>query len=194
MPDYKDFTDQQLADLLRSDNEPALKFLYDKFWEKLFYTAAKRLNDEDEAEEAVQDIFVNLWRRRHTLQIKVSFESYLAGAVKFEVLKKRAAMSRKDNVLSDIIAQTTGAAHNDSNLYDLHLLEEELLQTVNSLPEKCQLVFVMSRKKGLSNKQIASDLNISEKAVEKHITTALKVIKGRFGRYFYLLLILKGLI
>jgi len=97
-------------------------------------------------------------------------------------------------VMSDILTQTTTAEHNDWNLYDLHLLEEELLQTVNSLPEKCQLVFVMSRKRGLSNKQIAADLNISEKAVEKHITTALKIIKGRFGRYFYLLLILKGII
>lgn len=194
MSAYNEFNDQQLADLLRSDDELAFKFIYDKFWEKLFYVAAKRLNDESEAEEAVQDIFVNLWRRRSTLQIKVSFESYLAGAIKFEVLKKRAAMSKKDNALSDILARTPTAEHTDGNLYDIHLLEQELLQTINALPEKCQLVFVMSRNKGIPNKQIASDLNISEKAVEKHITTALKVIKGRFGRYFYLLLILKGMI
>lgn len=194
MPDYNNYTDQQLADLLRSDHEPAFKYLYDKFWEKLFFIAVKRLDDEDEAEEAVQDIFVNLWKRRSSLQIKVSFESYLAGAIKFEVLKKRAAMAKKANALSDIAANTSKPEHNDFNLYDMRLLEEELLQTIQALPQKCQLVFVMSRNKGLSNKQIASDLNISEKAVEKHITSALKIIKGRFGRYFFLLLLLKGLI
>lgn len=194
MPAYNEFTDQQLVDLLRSDDEQAFKYLYDKYWEKLFFTAVKRLNDESEAEEAVQDIFINLWKRRSTLQIKVNFESYLAGSIKFEVLKKRAAMSKKDNALSDMIANAPTAEHNDYNLYDMRLLEEELQQTINSLPQKCQLVFVMSRNRGLSNKQIASDLDISEKAVEKHITSALKIIKGRFGRYFFLLLLLKGFI
>lgn len=194
MPDYNEYTDQHLADLLRSDDESAFKYLYDKFWEKLFFVAVKRLNDEDEAEEAVQDIFVNLWKRRSSLQIKVSFESYLAAATKFEVLKKRAAMAKKADALSDITANTRSPEHNDWNLYDMRLLEEELLQTIEGLPQKCQLVFVMSRNKGLSNKQIASDLNISEKAVEKHITSALKIIKGRFGRYFFLLLLLRGLL
>jgi len=194
MPHYNEFNDQELTDLLRADDEAAFKFIYDKYWEKMFFVAAKRLNDQSEAEEAVQDIFVNLWKRRRTLQIKTNFESYLAGAVRFEVLKKRAAMSKKEKTLTDLIAQAQTAEHNDWNLYDLRLLEDELLHTVNSLPEKCQLVFVMSRNKGLSNKQIAADLNISEKAVEKHITSALKVIKGRFGRYFYLILLLKGLI
>ena len=194
MSAYNEFNDQQLADLLRSDDQLAFRFLYDKYWEKLFFVAVKRLNDESEAEEAVQDIFVNLWKRRSTLQIKVSFESYLSGAIKFEVLKKRAAMSKKDNALSDVLANTPQSAHNDGDLYDMHLLEQELLLTINSLPPKCQLVFVMSRNQGLSNKKIASDLNISEKAVEKHITSALKIIKGRFGRFFYLILLLKGLI
>jgi len=194
MSAYNEFNDQQLADLLRSDDQLAFRFLYDKYWEKLFFVAVKRLNDESEAEEAVQDIFVNLWKRRSTLQIKVSFESYLSGAIKFEVLKKRAAMSKKDNALSDVLANTPQSAHHDGDLYDMHLLEQELLFTINSLPHKCQLVFVMSRNQGLSNKKIASDLNISEKAVEKHITSALKIIKGRFGRFFYLILLLKGLI
>ncbi|WP_442591909.1 RNA polymerase sigma-70 factor [Pedobacter sp. AW31-3R] len=194
MSNYNDFTDQEIAELLRSDDEQAFKFLYDKFWEKMYFVAAKRLNDKDEAEEVVQDIFVNLWNRRIKLIIKVSFESYLAGAVKFEVLKKRAAKFKKDNMISDISEQSKVIKHNDSNLYDLRLLEDQLMQTINSLPEKCQVVFTMSRKEGLSNKQIATQLDISEKTVEKHITTALKVIKKRFGNYFYLILILKGII
>jgi len=194
MPNYSEYTDQQLVELLRSDDEWAFKYLYNKFWEKLFFIAIKRLNDEEEAEEAVQDIFVNLWKRRSTLQIKVSFESYLAGATKFEVLKKRAAMARKANALSYIAANIKTPEHNDWNLYDMRRLEEELMQTIHALPEKCQLVFIMSRNNGLSNKKIASDLNISEKTVEKHITTALKIIKGRFGRYFYFRLSLNGLI
>jgi RNA polymerase sigma-70 factor (ECF subfamily) len=57
---------------------------------------------------------------------------------------------------------------------DYHFLERQLAQEINQLPEKCRLVFTYSRELGYSNKEIAGELQISEKAVEKHITHARK--------------------
>lgn len=191
---YSKLNDQELIEQLRSNNELAFRFIYDRFWEKMFFVAMKKISDLHDAEEIIQDIFSNLWKRRETVQINTNLESYLAGAVKFEVYKCRASRAKREFMSEELEIVTERHIPHERNLFDTRMLEEELTNTVNSLPPKCQLVFTKSRKEGLSNKEIAEELNISEKAVEKHITNALKVIKGQFGRFFYLLLMLKGLI
>jgi RNA polymerase sigma-70 factor (ECF subfamily) len=64
----------------------------------------------------------------------------------------------------------------DRTLY--HELEEEIRKVADSLPDRCREVFLMSRMDGMKNKEIAQALGISEKAVEKHITRALKEFKA----------------
>jgi len=192
MADFNAYTDLQVADLLRSGDETAFKFLYDKFWSKLYYVAAKKLNSTEEAEEVVQDIFLNLWRKRETFQLKVGFENYLATAVKFEVYKHRAKRIKLETVSIELPEVAIPYETADWNLYDIHVLKLRLDETINALPPKCRLVFTMSRDSDLTNKQIAAELDISEKAVEKHITSALRVLKVRFGQYLLLVFILKG--
>jgi RNA polymerase sigma-70 factor (family 1) len=191
---YSKLNDQELIEQLRSEDELAFRFIYDRFWEKLLFVAVKKMNDVHDAEEIIQDIFSNLWKRRETLQIKNNIESYLAGAVKFEVFKRRALRAKREFMANDLDLVEEKAIHHERNLFDTRILEEELMNTINTLPPKCKLVFKLSRNEGLTNKEIADDLNISEKAVEKHITSALKVVKSHFGRFFYLLLLLKGMI
>ena len=191
---YSKLNDQELIEQLRSDNELVFRFIYDRFWERMFFVALKKIHDIHDAEEIIQDIFSNLWKRRETVQIKISLESYLAGAVKFEVYKRRAFRAKREFMSDDLEVIAEKVIPHERNLFDTRMLEEELTNTINSLPPRCQLVFKMSRKDGLSNKEIAEKLEISEKAVEKHITTSLKVIKSHFGRFFYILILLKGLI
>jgi len=69
------------------------------------------------------------------------------------------------------------------------MLQKQLEHTISSLPPKCQLIFRMSRENEYTNKKIASELDISEKTVEKHITHALKILKTRFGLFLNLLLL-----
>jgi len=74
------------------------------------------------------------------------------------------------------------------------LIEKELREEINevfySLPEKCRLVFKMSRIDGLKNQEIASFLKVSIKTVEKHITKALKIYKKNFPYYLLLFFVL----
>lgn len=186
---YNTLTDMELADLLRTGDETAFKVIYKKYWSKLLVVAGRRLDNIDEAEEAVQDIFLNLWKRRESFRLKVGFDNYFAVAVKFEIinrLAKRARESQRNDAFSKNISE---GAESTFVRFDLEILQKQLEDTICSLPPKCQLVFRMSRESEDSNKKIAAELNISEKAVEKHITYALKILRARFGVISTLLLV-----
>lgn len=175
-------TDQELAHLLSKGSESAFNVIYKRYWHKLLAIAGRRLNEIEDAEEAVQNIFLNIWRRRETFVLAVSLENYFAVAVKFEVINQLAKQAREAKRNTEFVRSVPES--NEMLLtHDLALLQQQLENTINTLPEKCQLVFRMSRQTDFTNKQIAKELNLSEKTIEKHITTALKVLRKRFGQH-----------
>lgn len=184
---YNALTDMQLADLLRSGDEAAFKIIYKRYWKKLLVVAGKRLDNINEAEEAVQDIFLNLWKRRQGFHLKVGFDNYFAVAVKFEIINRLAKRARESQRNLAIAESISAEPESTSMRFDLETLQKQLEHTISSLPPKCQLVFRMSRENDFTNKMIAKELDISEKAVEKHITHALRILKARFGVFSTLL-------
>ena len=179
------WTDALLLDLIRQeDDRAAFSELYNRYWEKLFLLAANALNSPEEAEECVQDIFCSLWNRRHTLQLKYTLYTYLAVAVKYRVINILDSAYRKRY-------RTTDAELAEMEVYapsgEALLLEKELFaqleNAVAMLPEKCRLVFKMSREESKTHKQIAEELNISEKTVNNHLTRAIKVLGGHLGTF-----------
>lgn len=187
---YTKLDDMELAALLKTGDEGAFKVIYQKYWDKLLVVAGRRLGNVNEAEETLQDIFLNLWKRREKFQLQVSFDHYFAVAVKFEIINRLARRS-KEQQRNNAYAQQSSAEHESPYIrFDLERLQKEVEHTINSLPPKCQLVFRMSRETDLTNQKIAQTLNISEKAVEKHVTTALKTLKSRFGHLFVIAIVL----
>jgi RNA polymerase sigma-70 factor (ECF subfamily) len=79
----KPYTDQQLLDLIRTDDRGAFTELYNRYWDKTYAVALHRLEDEHEAEEVVQEVFLSIWQRRATLQLTHTVATYLAVAVKY---------------------------------------------------------------------------------------------------------------
>lgn len=180
MKAYKDLSDSELLTLLQKSDEQALSALYLRYWDKLFVTAAQRMDRPEDAEEILQDIFIRLWERRKELELSHSLSNYLAVAVKYKVIDYRAKQHRQN-------ARITFSPLDDQlPIYQLSaeaiLLEKELWesiqQSIGRLPEKCRMVFIMSRQDGKTYKQIGAELEISEKAVEAHISRALKGIRG----------------
>lgn len=184
-----ELTDIQLSGLLRAGDTAAFKVIYQRYWDKLLVVAARRLNSVDEAEEAIQDIFLNLWKRRETFNLKVGFDNYFAVAVKFEVINRLAKRARESQ--RNLAFAENNTKHHDpvTVAFDVEMLQKQLEHTISSFPPKCQLVFRMSREREYTNKKIALELGISEKAVEKQITQALKKLKTRFGALFNLMIL-----
>lgn len=182
MAAFSSLPDDELVLLLKGGSEPALTALYLRYWDKLLTVATNRLDDPEEAEECVQDVFFRLWQRREDLQLSHSLATYLAVAVKYRVINAMDKQYRLRNRIERTYADLAG--HQAFSAED-YLLEKELKDqiaaSVNRLPEKCRIVFKMSREQGLTHKQIASELDISEKTVEAHISKAMKDIRGNLA-------------
>lgn len=184
MAAYGTYTDQELVALIKQDHAQAMTEIYERYWHKLLAVAINRLSNLEEAEECVQDVFLKLWKIREKLELKYTLGTYLAAAVRYRVLDLLALEHRKLHMANESLSDLKDVLPSDL-APDAHLLEQEMLdnieRSVRQLPDKCKIVYRMSREEGLSNKQIAEELNVTEKAVEAHLTRAIKSIRSNLA-------------
>jgi RNA polymerase sigma-70 factor (ECF subfamily) len=184
---YSTHTDEELLLQLQSGNEAAFTALYDRYWERLLARAVLRLQSTEDAKEVVQDVFIRLWNRRERLTIRNSFHTYIAAALKYEIIRKlneRERVRLESTELTDDGATILKVADDTTqNELDFQDLQQRLQASVKRLPEKCRLVFRLSREKGLSEKEIAETLQISPKTVQGHITHAIKDLRSALNSF-----------
>lgn len=172
--DYQMWPDATLLEMLRADDQKAFNILYHKYSSKLYYAAYHLFKDQTVCEDLVQELFIDLWVKRHQLKIN-SLQWYLKVAIKNRVLMYlRTQRAQLDLSAIDMLADKYGA---DSQLLrkDIHRALDE---NVASLPEKCRQIFRLSRTEYMSNKEIAALLKISVKTVENQITIALRHLRA----------------
>lgn len=161
---------------IKEGNKNALKELMDIYYVQLVYFAFNILNSREDAEEIVQDVFITMWNDREKIDVKYSIKSYLYTSVKNRVINytksKFSRIKKSEEKLSDnieIIYEETGIEAKE--------LKVIIKNAIVNLPEKCRLIFCLSRNTGLTYKEIASELNISVNTVENHMVLALKRIR-----------------
>lgn len=179
MGQYKSYGDQELVQLMQNGDERVLIEIYDRYWDKMLAVAFNRLGNQEEAEECVQDVLYKLWKLRNDFSLaKVELANYLARAIRnqsFNVLDRR---------YRERIKSENYSPGNDINLLSperqlmIRELKEQIDNSINALPPQCQLVFKLSRQEGLSNKEIAEKLNLSENTIKSHIKKANRDIQG----------------
>src|ERR1700712_2578026 len=86
MGDFTKLADDELLELLKQDKLSAFKELYGRYWKKLYGEAYKRLKSKESAEEIVQEIFTNLWLKRHSQSITTTVAGYLHSTVNHRVI------------------------------------------------------------------------------------------------------------
>ncbi len=172
---YKERTDIQLTDLLRSGDHVAFTEIYNRYWNKLTAIAYNHTKDKSAAKEIVQELFVGLWNRKDILDIK-TLNGYLATAVKFAVYKKIERERRRREIENQEFSKSDFMEIDQE--IETRFLQEYINGQVEQLPEKCRMVFNYSRVKGMSNPEIAEEMNISVRTVEGHLNKGLKAIRN----------------
>ena len=170
-----------LINRLRNGDESALTELYHKFWQSLFVSSYNVLKDKELCEDIIQDIFMNIWHNREKLEINISLKGYMYACARYQVFNQ--FKKNKDKIHVELFEDLDKRFQYSTP--ETQLMHDELLDQINSivqaLPEKCQLVYKLSREEQLSHKEIAERLDISTKTVENHITKALHVIRLSMG-------------
>ncbi|WP_367209077.1 RNA polymerase sigma factor [Sphingobacterium sp. R2] len=176
MLNYKKYSDYDLLNLFNTDDERVLIEIYDRYWDKMLAVACNRLGNLQEAEECVQDVLCKLWKLRSTFSLQnEKLSSYLARAVRnqtFNIIyqnkqkrQKLAGYSPQEDVIDSISPERK---------LIIQELQQQIDKAIKNLPPQCQLVFVMNKNEGLTTKEIADKLNLSENTVKSHLKKAKK--------------------
>ncbi|WP_077923420.1 RNA polymerase sigma-70 factor [Spirosoma sp. 209] len=175
-------SDDELVSWLQKGHGRAFEEIYRRYWYKLYNVAFQQTGTREEAEELVQNLFENLWHRRDQLTIR-HLSSYLIVAIRYastNYLKDQITHRKfQEYLILHEIRQSFGT-DDQVQFTDLARAVDDAMK---KLPEKSGEIFRMSRFDGQSVKAIADRLNLSEKAVEYHITKSLKVLKEQLKAY-----------
>jgi RNA polymerase sigma-70 factor (ECF subfamily) len=151
-----------------------IKSAFNSYYKPLCLYAMHYLSgDADEAEDIVQECFIKLWKSRAE-----NPKPFLYSAVRNACVDY---LRRSKNISAEIHPEDLAGIITDEAAAERSFDEAELWTAVDSLPERCREIFLMSKLKGMKYREIAEELGLSEKTVEHQISKALRVLKGKKG-------------
>ncbi|MEJ5145322.1 sigma-70 family RNA polymerase sigma factor [Sphingobacterium sp. MYb388] len=176
---------------MKENKQQAFSILYDRYWLSSVKRSLHKLVDQNDAEEVVQNVFVSIWRLRDKIDLKGQFVHYLNAALRYEILRFLSNRLKKSSHLHFEDVLPTHVPFHDGDMLRLELqeLQSGIDTIIDGLPEKCRLIFLMSRDEGMSAKQIANKLDISHRTVETQLSKAIRILKNAIHRLNILLLL-----
>ncbi len=174
--------DEQLVLLLHEGKMSAFEEIYLRYWYKLYCIAYNQTGVQEEAKELVQEVFLSLWRRRADVEI-LNLDLYLTLAIKnqvYDYIKSQISYRKYQEYL---IFQEIRQHNSTDEIVNFLELANAIEKALSRLPEKSAEVFRRSRFENQSVKEIARELNLSEKAVEYHITKSLKFLRNNLSMF-----------
>lgn len=184
MESYTNLSDNQLVDFLKLGDNCAYAEIYDRYWAILYRYSRRILENDEEAEDVVQDIFVMLWTKASSLEIKVCLSAFLYTSVRNRILKHFQRSKVRSNYLNSLEKFIDQGKCVTDHLVREHELASRIEKELDHLPAKMREVFELRRKEHLSYKEISEKLEISELTVKKQVNNATKVLKIKLSDTF----------
>lgn len=159
----------------QNSDQQAFKELYLLYFDRLYKFAFSILHSSEFAEEAVNDVFLNIWQKRNRLKTIDNLSNYLYIATKntsFNYLSK--FRKERNTTLDEVLVRFEVDELTPETAFFTSEVRTEIEQAINQLPPKTKLVFQMAKVEGLKYKEIAEVLNISVNTIDNHIATAIK--------------------
>ena len=175
--------DENTTNLQSFKDPQSFERIYSLYWKKVYAVCYNNIKLVEVAQGMVQDIFLSLWERRDSITITSPIEHYLVRAAKMKVFEYIRNKTIHETHLAKIQESTVSSTSCTENEILYNDLNDHLQTLLNQLPAQSQRVYLL-RKEGLSNKEIAGIIEISEKAVEYHTTKTLRFLQQKIRLVF----------
>ena len=183
--------ERQTITLLLQGDEATYERVYKQYFQSLYAYAYSIIEDDMQAEEIVQQLFLKIWEKKENIHIETSLQAYLYKSVYFQSLNYIKHLKvRNEHQKHTVFQMKQSPAEQAGQQLDLKLLESRFRKALSDLPEQCRTVFQLSRFEELKYREIAEQLGISIKTVETQMGKALKLLRHELADYLVTILIL----
>lgn len=192
----------ELFDQIKSGDQKALELLFSIYFPRLNDFARNVVKDDVISQDIVQEVFVKIWEKKNEIE-SINLEAFLFCLVRNCCIDYIKHLKVVNNRMQEIqISSKYEELYRIDFIGDepYVLIEQELKQkiekTIESLPERCREVFILSRMNGMKNKEIAERLDINIKNVERHLSRAMQSFRQNFSEELpiaLIILVLKSL-
>ena len=183
MKDYSQYSDEELMHEIKAGNMLAFDELYRKYIKRLYRFSYSILKSREEAENIVQNVFLNLWQNREKAD-KISSVKYYVFTIAYNsaisIIRKKA----RESQFIEYVKTLQDMKEEPVDLqFEYKELDERVSAIINSLPVRQKEVYQLHRIEGLKYDEISERLNISINTIENHMSRALKTIREKLGNY-----------
>ncbi len=172
----------------------SMDLAFQHYYRPLCLYATHYLHDVDEAEDVVQDCFVRLIERESahentSLTLSMNAKSFMYASVRNACVDR---LRRKNPVVPNVSPTDLRGVISDGQAQECSFREAALWTAIEQLPDRCRVIFLMSKRDGMTYREIAEELGLSEKTVEHQISKALKILRGKKEEFLYILPFISG--
>ena len=158
----------------KQGDKKMFKHLFEEYYSRLCCFAFKYMQDDQTSEDIVQEVLSDLWDKRQSINIKISFKAFLYTSVRNRCLNQIRKNAKDEERLSEYLSLES------ESMDDYNYIEEEvhanLYKAINSLPEKSREVVLLSMRE-MSNVEIKDELDISVNTVKSNKRRAYKMLR-----------------
>ncbi|MCS2407495.1 ECF RNA polymerase sigma factor RpoE [Bacteroides salyersiae] len=175
-----------------SDRHTDFEYIYIYYFPKMKRFAREYVLSDEDAENIVQDVFLELWEKKEILSLQLNVIAYLFTAIRnrcINFLRRSMIAKNAENKLQEEYKLTLQMKYYSLEAFNQEIFQEKdveqiLSKAIDTLPEKCREIFILSKIKGKKQKDIATELNISVNTVETQISIAYKKLRNELKEHF----------
>jgi RNA polymerase sigma-70 factor, ECF subfamily len=171
-------TTEKFVSTIKTDPDQALRMLYEQYYDMMCNQVYMILKDRTTSEDIVQDVLMGIWKKREDLNIVISIEGYLKRSC-----RNRALNYLRDNAIKweddEVLESQSAVGYDQAEQMDLDELNNKIQREIANLPDKCGIIFNLSRFEEMTYNEIAQQLDISSKTVENQISKALRILREK---------------
>ena len=164
-------------------DEDAFCELYVAYKERLLYFAMRFLKSKEYAEDIFQDTFAVIWQGRRFIDPDASFSAYVHTIVRNRILNQLRTFEQQERLREHLLSQAVDYSNDTKQEILFNDLRRLIAQALQLLTPRQREIFLMSREKEMSHKEIADALGISVNTVQEHISSSLRILRAYLKKY-----------